>query len=202
MSHGVADGAETWFGDWRGLGHACGLCCGVWGSRDVPWRCRAGARQVGLAPRRKKMRLIPNSAGQGMGLSRRSARPSSPGRRGRCGDAFLRCAVSAARTGMHIPALAAASSPGGSQFPGLPAPPVGHHRGAEPFLSLCSSRWGHRELPNSEQPSCHGDGRTCGEPYPCSAPLGPLPLCSDGAGLPPGPAGLFLTVCHVLPEHN
>lgn len=107
MSHGVADGAETRFGDWRGLGHVCGLCCGVWGSRDVPWHCRAGARQVGLAPRRKKMRLIPNSAGQGMGLSRRSARPSSPGRRGRCGDAFLRGAVSAARTGTHIPALAA-----------------------------------------------------------------------------------------------
>lgn len=84
---------------------------------------------MGLAPGRKKMRLIPNWGGQEMRLSRCSARPSSPGRRGRCGDTFLRGAVSAARTGTHIPAPAAAGlqhhPPGESQFPGLPAPLVG-----------------------------------------------------------------------------
>lgn len=176
------------------------------GLARCPLALQGRSQAGGAGSKTKKDEADPKLGGSGDGIVTplcqtqlsRQARPMRrclPSRRGVC-----------SKDGHAHPGTgcywAAASSPGGSQFPGLPAPPVGHHRGAEPFLSLCSSRWGHRELPNSEQPSCHGDGRTCGEPYPCSAPLGPLPLCSDGAGLPPGPAGLFLTVCHVLPEHN
>lgn len=72
---------------------------------------------------------------------------------------------------------------------------------SSPALALwCCGHW---ELADSERPegdATHGDGHTCSEPYPCSAPC--FVFCLSVPGSPPGPAGLFLTVCHVLPEHN
>lgn len=178
------------------------------------WHHGAGTRLVGSDSELRKADANPRhcwegAAGvQGMGCQHPSARPRSLGQL-RCRYTFLQVPVSGAKmgTGISVEILAFTS------------PRLWHNSLGTPISRTRSSSCGLAargsalrvlgSSVNSEQllgysnallALRHGDTATCVMSPICSLTHAPFSWLM--VALSPGPGGLFLTVCHVLPEHN